>query len=46
MVTNIHREAGVVTLRVNETNNTKLRVSLAAISRVLTEELPAESPPK
>jgi preprotein translocase subunit YajC len=46
VVTNVHREAGVATIRVDETNNTKLRVSLGSIARVLTDEPPAESPPK
>ncbi len=46
VVTNVHREAQIATLRVDESSNTKLRVSLGAISRVLTEEPPAESPPK
>ena len=46
VVVNVHREADVVTLKVDETNNTKLRVSMAAIARVLAEEPPSESPPK
>ena len=46
VVTNVHREADVVTIKVDETTNTKLRVSLAAIARVLAEEPPSEPPPK
>ena len=34
VVTNIRREADEVTLRVDETNNTKLRVTLSSIARV------------
>ena len=46
VVTNVHREADTVTIKVDEGTNTKLRVSLAAIARVLVEETPAESTPK
>jgi preprotein translocase subunit YajC len=46
VVTNVHREADVVTIKVDEGNNTKLRVSMGAIARILTEEPPAQSPPK
>jgi preprotein translocase subunit YajC len=46
VVTNVHREADVVTIKVDETNNTKLRVSLAAIARVLAEAPPSEPAPK
>lgn len=42
VVTNVHREADTVTIRVDESTNTKLRVALGAISRVLVEESPAE----
>jgi preprotein translocase subunit YajC len=45
VVTNVHREADIVTIKVDEGSNTKLRVSLGAIARVMTEEPPAESPP-
>jgi preprotein translocase subunit YajC len=45
VVTNVHREADVVTIKVDESNNTKLRVSLGAIARVLPEESSGESPP-
>jgi len=45
VVTNVHREADVVTIKVDESNNTKLRVSLGAIARVLPEESSGESAP-
>jgi len=38
VVTNVHREANAVTIRVDENNNTRLKVSLGAIARVLREE--------
>jgi preprotein translocase subunit YajC len=38
VVTNVHREADEVTIRVDEKNNTRLRVTLGAISRVLIEQ--------
>jgi len=38
VVTNVHREADEVTIKVDEATNTKLRVTLSAISRVLSEE--------
>jgi preprotein translocase subunit YajC len=38
VVANVHREADVVTIRVDESNNTKIRVTLGSISRVLTDE--------
>ena len=38
VVTNVLRDADEVTLRVDEGNNTKIRVTLAAINRVLTED--------
>ena len=45
VVTNVHREAGVVTIKVDETSNTKLRVSLSALARVLADGPPGETPP-
>jgi preprotein translocase subunit YajC len=45
VVTNVHREADIVTIKVDEGSNTKLRVSLGAIARVMTDAPPAESPP-
>lgn len=38
VVTNVHREAGAVTIRVDENNNTRLKVSLSAVSRVIGDE--------
>ncbi|MEN6459332.1 MAG: preprotein translocase subunit YajC [Thermoguttaceae bacterium] len=35
VVTNVHREADEVTIKVDETTNTKLRVTLRSIARVL-----------
>jgi preprotein translocase subunit YajC len=46
VVTNVHREAQIVTIRVDEGNNTKIRVSLGSISRVLSGEPPADPPSK
>jgi preprotein translocase subunit YajC len=46
VVTNVHREANAVTIRVDENNNTRLKVSLAAIIRVLSEESAEETPAK
>jgi len=37
-VTNVHREADEVTIKVDEATNTKIRVTLAAIVRVLGDE--------
>lgn len=38
VVTNVDREADQVTLRVDEDNNTRIRVTLAAIARVMGDE--------
>jgi len=46
VVTNVHREANAVTIRVDENNNTRLKVSLAAVARVLSEESADETPAK
>jgi preprotein translocase subunit YajC len=46
VVTNVHREANAVTIRVDENNNTRLKVALAAIARVLSEESADETPAK
>jgi preprotein translocase subunit YajC len=45
VVTNVHREADEVTLKVDEATNTKIRVQLSAISRVLGEEDPSSTAP-
>jgi preprotein translocase subunit YajC len=38
VVTNMHREADEVTIKVDEATNTKLRLTLGSIARVLAEE--------
>jgi preprotein translocase subunit YajC len=38
VVVNVHREADAVTLRVDDSNNTKVRITLGAVSRVLGDE--------
>lgn len=38
VVTNVHREADEVTVKVDETTNTKLRVTLASIARIMGDE--------
>jgi preprotein translocase subunit YajC len=37
VVTNVRREADEITLKVDEASNTKLRVTLSSIARVLSE---------
>jgi len=44
VVTNVHREADEVTVKVDETTNAKLRVTQSAIVRVLGEETTTEAP--
>ena len=43
VITNIHREADEVTIKVDEATNTKLRVTLGSIARVLGEETSEKS---
>jgi preprotein translocase subunit YajC len=43
VVTNVQREAGVVTLRVDESTGAKIRVNASAIAKVVTDEETAES---
>ena len=38
VVTNVHREADEVTIKVDEATNTKLRMTLGSIARVLVDE--------
>jgi len=38
VVINVHREADEVTLKVDESTNTKLRVTLSSVTRVLGDE--------
>jgi preprotein translocase subunit YajC len=42
VVTNVHLEADMVTIRVDEKNDTKIRVTRGAIARILGEEAPGE----
>lgn len=44
VVTNVRREADEATIKVDEATNTKLRVTLSSIARVLGDE-PADQPP-
>jgi preprotein translocase subunit YajC len=43
VVTNVHREADEVTIKVDETTNTKLRMTLSSVARVLGDEPADES---
>ena len=38
VVTNVHREANEITIKVDEATNTKLRLALGSIARVLSSE--------
>jgi preprotein translocase subunit YajC len=38
VVTNVHREANEITIKVDEATNTKLRLTLGSIARVVTSE--------
>ena len=38
VVTNVHREANEVTIKVDESTNTKLRMTLGSIAQVLGDE--------
>jgi len=40
VVTNVHREANEVTIRIDDTTNTRVRCTLNAIAQVLGEESP------
>ena len=44
VVTNVHREADEVTVKVDEATNTKLRVTLSSIGRVLGDEPSTDAP--
>jgi preprotein translocase subunit YajC len=46
VVTNVHREANAVTIRVDENNNTRIKVALSAVSRVLSDEPSGAATPK
>ena len=43
VVTNVQREADEVTIKVDESTNTKLRVTLSSVARVLGDEPPEET---
>jgi preprotein translocase subunit YajC len=42
VVTSVQADADEITIRVDETNNTKLRMRLASVAHVLGDETPAE----
>jgi preprotein translocase subunit YajC len=46
VVTNVSKESNEVTLRIDETTNAKLRVTLNSIAQVLGDETSADNPPK
>ncbi|NLY03109.1 MAG: preprotein translocase subunit YajC [Rhodopirellula sp.] len=46
VVTNVHREADEVTVKVDEATNTKLRVTMGSIARVLGDDTSESSPSK
>ena len=46
VVTNVHREADEVTIKVDEATNTKLRMTLASVARVLGDGTSTDSPSK
>ena len=46
VVTNVHREADEVTIKVDESTNTKLRVTLSSVARVLMDESSDDSSTK
>jgi preprotein translocase subunit YajC len=46
VVANVHREVDEVTIKVDESTNTKLRMTLGSISRVLGEGPSTEQPAK
>jgi preprotein translocase subunit YajC len=43
VVTNVQREQDEVTIKVDEATNTKLRVTLGSIARIIGEESPSET---
>jgi preprotein translocase subunit YajC len=43
VVTNVQRDRDEITVRVDETTGTKIRVSASAIARVINEETKSES---
>ena len=43
VVTNVQRDTGVITVRIDESTGTKIRVNSSAIAKVITDEETAES---
>lgn len=43
VVTNVQREAGVVTIRVDESTGTRIRVGTSAIAKIVSDDETAES---
>ena len=46
VVTNVHREADEVTIKVDEATNTKLRLTLGSVSRVLGDDSSSDASSK
>ena len=46
VVTNVSKESNEVTLRIDETTNAKLRVTLSSVAQVLGDEASADNPSK
>jgi preprotein translocase subunit YajC len=46
VVSIVHRDQDTVTLKVDESNNTRIRVSMAAIARIVGDEPSKETPSK
>jgi preprotein translocase subunit YajC len=46
VITNVHREANEVTVKVDEATNTKLRMTLSSIIEVLGDEVSEDEKPK
>jgi preprotein translocase subunit YajC len=44
VVTGVQRDAGIVTLRVDESTGTKIKVGTSAIAKIVTDEETAEAP--
>jgi len=42
VVANVHREADEITLKVDENNNTRIRVTVTAVARVIRDETASE----
>ena len=45
-VANVHKEADEITLKIDEANNTKIRVAFSAVARVLEQSEPSDSTKK